>query len=258
MSPGHALSGAAVWLGGWAVAAHYQWADPRPGVLIFGSVVAAGGALLPDLDHPESRVSTCAGPISWLLGHLLSGLGELTYKLTRADGDKRRDGGHRTISHTLVFAVAIGLLATWCGSRWGMWTALVLVAGLGALGLEAALDALPVTNKWEAPLLPALAFATLVWVDGSAWWLGLAVAVGCFVHCLGDCVTESSCPWLWPLPLPTRVRRDGVTETRWQVWKLIGPPKVLRFKVNGPVEHWLVVPALAAGAGYAVYSLIVG
>jgi membrane-bound metal-dependent hydrolase YbcI (DUF457 family) len=256
MSPGHALSGAAVWLGGWAVAQHYQIADPRPDVLIFGAVVAAGGALLSDLDHPESRVSTCAGPISWMLGHLLSGIGEITYKLTRRPADKHRDGGHRTISHTLVFAVLMGWLATWCGARWGMWTGLVLVAGLGSLGLEAALDALPVSSKLEALLAPALAFASLTWLDGSAWWLGLALAVGCFTHCLGDCVTESSCPWLWPIPLPAGKDRRG--ETRWQVWKCIGPPKVLRFKVNGPVEHWLVVPLLAAGAGYATYSLIVG
>jgi hypothetical protein len=132
----------------------------------------------------------------------------------------------------------------------------VLVAGLGALGLEAALDALPVTRKLEAPLLPMLAAATLWWVDGSAWWLGPALAAGCFVHCLGDCVTESSCPWLWPLPLPVRVRRRGGTELEWQVWRCIGPPKILRFKVNGPVEHWVVVPLLAAAAGCAAYMLV--
>jgi membrane-bound metal-dependent hydrolase YbcI (DUF457 family) len=253
MAPGHALSGAAVWLGGWAVAQHYQIADPRPDVLIFGAVVAAGGALLPDLDHPNSRVSTSAGPISWLLGKLLAAIGWLIYQVTRTDHDRDRGGGHRTISHTLVFAVGAGWFATWCGARWGEWAALVLVAGLGALGLEAALDALPITRKLEAPILPALAVATITWVDASAWWLGLALAVGCFVHCLGDCVTESSCPWLWPVPLP--VRRRG--EVEWQLWRCIGPPKILRFKVNGPVEHWVVVPLLAVAAGCATYALVV-
>jgi membrane-bound metal-dependent hydrolase YbcI (DUF457 family) len=254
MAPGHALSGVAVWLGGWAVAQQHLGADPQPDTLIFGAIVTAGGALLPDLDHPNSRVSKCAGPISWTLNKLLAGIGEIAYTVTRRPADKRRDGGHRTISHTLLFAVLISWLATWCGQRWGSWTALVLVAGLGALGLEAALDALPVTRKLEVPLLPALAGAALLLVDGSAWWLGLAVGVGCFVHCLGDCVTESSCPWLWPLPLPAGTDRHG--EVRWQVWRCIGPPKWLRFRVNGPVERWLVIPLLTAAGGYATYSLI--
>ena len=30
-------------------------------------------------------------------------------------------------------------------------------------------------------------------------WLGLAVAVGCLIHVIGDCCTEKGCPVLWPL-----------------------------------------------------------
>src|SRR5258706_13318781 len=50
MGPSHALSGAAVWLGGsWAVD-YFAGYHQTPLELAVGTAVCAGGALLPDLD----------------------------------------------------------------------------------------------------------------------------------------------------------------------------------------------------------------
>lgn len=82
----------------------------------------------------------------------------------------------------------------------------------------------------------------------SARTVGLAVALGCFVHCLGDSLTVSGCPWLFPLPMA------GET---WYEIKLLGP---LSFVTGSRPERWLVRPAFAVGAFLAtpgVWPLVV-
>ena len=39
---------------------------------------------------------------------------------------------------------------------------------------------------------------------GTAGWLGTAVALGMVVHSVGDAITESGAPLLWPLPIRKR------------------------------------------------------
>jgi hypothetical protein len=73
-------------------------------------------------------------------------------------------------------------------------------------------------------------------LDGIGSWIGVAVALGMFVHCLGDSLTRSGCPWLWPLPI------------RGETWYEIRLPKLLRFRTNGPVENLLIAPALVVGS----------
>jgi membrane-bound metal-dependent hydrolase YbcI (DUF457 family) len=56
----------------------------------------------------------------------------------------------------------------------------------------------------------------------QAGWLGTAVTLGMLVHALGDAVTESGAPLLWPLPI--RRRR----------WYPVGGPRPLRWRTGGP------------------------
>ena len=67
---------------------------------------------------------------------------------------------------------------------------------------------------------------------GTAGWLGTALTLGMVVHSLGDAVTETGAPLLWPLRI--RQRR----------WYPVGSPRPLRFRTGGAVEAWLVAPVL--------------
>ena len=60
-----------------------------------GAVIAAGGALVCDMDTPDSRLANALGPLTRLA----------------ARGIGRVFGGHRQGTHSLVFCGAIGLLA---------------------------------------------------------------------------------------------------------------------------------------------------
>jgi hypothetical protein len=75
-----------------------------------------------------------------------------------------------------------------------------------------------------------------------SWKIGIAVALGCLTHCLGDALTESGCPILFPVPIA------GET---WYEIKLLPPG--FRFHTDGLAENYLVLPALVALTGWLVW-----
>lgn len=85
-----------------------------------------------------------------------------------------------------------------------------------------------------AVVLGAVAGWVVALVGGAhlGWLVGLGLAAGCVAHCLGDALTCSGCPFLWPLPI------------RGETWFELRPPRFLRFRTGGPVETFLVAPAL--------------
>lgn len=176
MGKSHAISGAAVWLGGCAGLASV---GHPAGIIamVAGTPICAAAALLPDLDHPNSIASRSLGPVTKLLAWGIS-----------------KSCGHRGLTHTGVAAVAVGGVAT-------------LGAGLG--------------------------------IGWTWWWLGFAIGLGHLVHILGDCMTLSACPLLWPLPIGRLPRdRDG--------WRTVGLWYPLRFRTGKRVELFFVRPMLWA------------
>jgi hypothetical protein len=137
--------------------------------------------------------------------------------------------------------VLCGVGATAAGWWGGRWAATILVFFAASVGVQAILpprwrrvSRLPIPVPTAAAL--TLAYAAYQLTPGSVWWLGLAVGAGPAIHYLGDMLTDSACPLLWPLPLGERGRRRR--------WYPVGPPKILRFNAGGRVERWLVQPAL--------------
>lgn len=106
MGPAHSLSGAAAWLGVGAAAAAAGHPMPWPVVLV-GALICAGAALAPDLDHKAATISRAFGPVSRGLCEIVDKLSYAVYKATRMKGDPRRSGGHRTLTHTWLWAVLI-------------------------------------------------------------------------------------------------------------------------------------------------------
>lgn len=206
------------------------------------AATCAGYALLPDLDHPGSTATNKLGPITRIASAGLRTISAALYRATKGKRDEHCDGTHRHASHTVLFAAVVGAACWATTTAWGGWAALVWLA----FGLLLAYDRL------GTPVLVLFglgAFSWLVQADGpvgvgpvavatldrSAGWLAVAVSVGCLTHCLGDALTESGCPFLFPVPI------CGET------WYEIRPPAWLRFRTGTRAENWVVLPLVLLG-----------
>jgi membrane-bound metal-dependent hydrolase YbcI (DUF457 family) len=251
MGRSHALSG---WCAGLAVA-------PLVGLNSLAEVVpfaaaTAGYALLPDLDHPGASASRLLGPITGLVSRATRLSSAVLYAATKGPRDEDSSGQHRHASHTLAAALLLGVLAASAGRAGGRWA----VLAVAMFGLVLAADVLgdwlllvvlgaglwSVAGTWlpgttglpGTTVLPGITAAAAVQhgLDEIGGWIGVAVTVGMFVHCLGDSLTRSGCPWLWPLPI------------RGETWFEIRPPRGLRFRTDSWVERLMIAPALAIAA----------
>lgn len=288
MGRSHAITGAGLWLAGWGWAATAGLADPGVDVLTVGTMLCTGAALLPDFDHESSHLAYSGARITRRIGKTVvtgepgfeqtlskkdASLGERAtrgfartvgrigagiHAATKLDADRPDKDGHRTITHTFVFALLAGTLVTGLVGLdqkagpipVGSIAAALLVLAFTGLGYAVARSAwggrrrkVKLSRKgrrWHKSTLVAwtLAIYTFVVVPPGAWWIGLAVGAGCAIHCLGDLITESGCPVLWPIPIPaTELRSPGRGLPRrptrvWRTWYLVGTPRWMRFKVT--------------------------
>jgi hypothetical protein len=232
----HATSGAALGLAVAGFAPRIADVAPSPGSVLTFAAVCAGAALLPDLDHPASVATHRFSVFSWLACHAVRPLSATVYSLTRGRRDHGR-GTHRGLTHTTVGAVLLGLGVNLASAAWGtpvlLGTLFVCIA-LAIKGLDALVPGPP-----SLVIAAGLTYAVQEWVPGgtagTAGWLGTAVTLGMLVHAVGDAVTESGAPLLWPVPI------------RGRTWYPVGGPRVTRFRTGGAVESWIVAPALTVG-----------
>lgn len=229
MGPSHAMSGAASGAAV-AVAAAYSTGipvDATSTVVLAG--VTAGAAVLPDLDHPSGTAARTLGPVSRLLSVFINRASSMFAEATGAQG--RRVGGHRTATHTLLFA-AVTAAVTWCAVDLGDQRVTIgIFATLVLLALHSLVR--PVVRKWGSvgAVVIAVVLTLLVTRDMpgmlSPSVMATAVGVGCVVHCAGDAVTRSGVPFFAPfvpvggdrwgavhlLPGPLRIRAAGFGDT---------------------------------------------
>lgn len=229
----HALSGAVL---GFAVAGfgpEVLGTEPTAGSVLTFAGVTAGAALLPDLDHPSSLATRRFSIASWLASRLIRPLSAFVYKLTRSDRDVGI-GTHRGLTHTILGAVVLGAVVNLASAAVGtpvLVGTLFVCLALAIKGLDAIVPG-PPSLLIAAGLTWAVESYLPGGTAGTAGWLGVAVTLGMLVHMVGDALTESGAPLLWP------VRID---ERRWYP---VGNLRPLRFRAGGPVEVWLVAPAL--------------
>ncbi|MDH2424274.1 metal-dependent hydrolase [Sphaerisporangium sp. TRM90804] len=219
----HALSGAALWLlvapglaalpsaGGFAADVAPMVAGVlTPAELIAGTLVCAGAAMLPDLDHPHATIAQTFGPATWVLSKAVNWA----------------SGGHRHATHSLFFAVAAGFGAHLLADRLpvGRDVVVVLMIGLALRALGIGVPGKAMTSGFINIGITAGAFIVLYSQGVQYLWLGVAIAVGCLAHVIGDCLTERGCPVLWPLRhrwvLPYRI---GLKTGRAVEVKVVGP-----------------------------------
>ncbi|WP_062217714.1 metal-dependent hydrolase [Streptomyces sp. NBRC 109706] len=244
MGPAHSLSGAMAWLG---VGAAASWAGhPMPWpVLVVGTLICAGAALAPDLDHKNATISRAFGPLSKILAGFIDKLSAAVYNATRGPKDRRRSGGHRTLTHTWIWAVLLGAGFSGAAIAFGRWAVLATLFIHMVLAVEGLLWRMA---RVSSDVLVWLLGATTAWIlagvlnepgNGANWlfadepyaWLGLPIVLGAIVHTLGDSITISGCPMLWPLPIAGRR------------WYPLGPPSFMRFRAGAWVENKVLMPA---------------
>ncbi|MFI6512409.1 metal-dependent hydrolase [Streptosporangium sp. NPDC050855] len=220
----HALTGAIVWLGLAPPLAAFPLLTEShrfietgvmvnaldPAELVAGTIICAGAAMLPDLDHPSATIAQTFGPVTWALSKAVSWLA----------------GGHRNITHSLAFAVAAGFGAHYLANTYPLGRDIMVILLIG-LALRAVGIAIP-GKKFASAMLNVGMTGGLFIVfrsDNVGYaWLGLAVAIGCLTHVAGDCCTERGCPVLWPIRrkwlLPWKI---GIKTGRAFEQKFLGP-----------------------------------
>jgi membrane-bound metal-dependent hydrolase YbcI (DUF457 family) len=193
-------------------------------VLVLTILGCAGMALLADIDHPKATVAQSFGWPTRTLAQLIETLTGWIYGATRTGRDQVRLGGHRTLTHTILFAAGMFFLTLWLASNTiANVTILFLALYWGIRGFLTRTTKL--TRKWIKKLIPkklrqfltpkllmismASVVPLLMFADKmpllSSWSLALIVGWGTLVHSLGDCLTDSGAPLFFPLPIHGQV-----------------------------------------------------
>lgn len=255
MGPAHSLSGAAAWLVVGGVAEQLGHPMPWP-VLVAGALICSGSALAPDLDQKSATISRAFGPLSLALCGVIDKISTAVFNATRGKGERKRDGGHRTLTHTFPWAVAVGAAFSAAAVYGGRWAVLVILFIHMVLAVEGLLWR---AARVSSDVLVWLLGAATAWIiagimdkpgNGSDWlfageqylWLGLPIVLGALVHSIGDALTVSGCPILWPLPIAGKR------------WYPLGTPRFMRFRAGAKVEMKVLMPAfmVLGGAGGVV------
>ena len=255
MGPSHALSGASVWLAGsWALD-HFAGYGQSPLAVAVGTVVCAGAALLPDLDlsgkvtrnQGGATVARTFGVLSLFVAEVIEKVSLGIYSATRMPRDPRRTNGHRTFTHTLVFAGAIGWGTAYLCARYGKWAVLVVMFLMAGLALRGLFDRWAERAGWLIVTLTSagIALLTATHLPGDRGYpmLGVAVGVGCVVHNFGDMITRSGVPLFWPIPLGARM------------WRMIGVPDPIAIRAGGPGEIFVLRTVFTVVALLAVFAM---
>lgn len=176
----HVATGAAGFLAAVAPAYALTGNALSPGEVACGTLVAAGAALLPDLDHPKATVSRAMGPFSWFASRAISKLA----------------GGHRNGTHSLLALALVGGGAAAVATTGSLVGAFLLCFLCVSLVARLFLDGF---NDVTSAIVAAVVSAGLLAVTPNFDWLPIAVAGGYALHLAGDAITKQGVPLAWPL-----------------------------------------------------------
>lgn len=228
MGRSHAASG---WCSGLLVAPLLGASNPAQSLLVAATV--AGWALAPDLDHPHATATRWGGWATAWLSRGLRALSAVVFEWTRTPRDRDAAGTHRHLSHTAVFAVAVGA-GTAVGTALSPWWGVLVPVAVGTLLAARTL------GMWVLVVgCVPVGWGLLVGGDELSpvrGWIGVAVALGCVVHVLGDALTRAGVPFLWPMQI------GG------QRWFRLGSPRCVRFPAGGRFETRVVFRVFAVAS----------
>lgn len=183
-----------------------------PGQAAVGAIVATCAALVPDIDHRHATISRTYGPITVAVSHVIAKLA----------------GGHRNGTHSLTGILILGGVAQACVMYRDRILAMAVLSGILIVTLAAGVRVLRIPGWIDdlAPIPVVIAGVCMTRIDLTA--VPVALMLGCLAHVIGDCLTNSGCPLLWPLS--TERLKLGL------------------FKTGKRAEKWIVFPALVVAA----------
>ncbi len=242
MGASHAVSGAAAWLfvaGTGPVTLGLIEGVDGPGLGV-GAVVAAGAALLPDIDHRSGTIARSLPPLSTIAA-------VVTEKLS---------GGHRRGTHSIL-GLAIAMFGAVLAARIyvpiGDFGSYYVGAGIGAILLSAfAIRALELVKgrvlAWVASV--SLAAIVVIFAADNWVWFPAAVAVGYAAHLIGDFITTGGIPVMWPVVIkpPKWWRKSPILS---DVWKASGSLSVPLLGNAGSAREKVLVSLLT---GWVVWA----
>lgn len=225
----HALSGVAVWLTAAPALAAVSSTPMTLSQYAAGAVIFGGAAVAPDLDHPKASATNSLPPVSNLLGSVVATVGF----------------GHRKATHSLVgifAATVVGLLLINFLDPVGpailaFFLTAFAIKALGQFKRTYSGVSTPKVFKPGKVATPLIALGVAVFVGslgGDYTWMVVAFVGGVFVHIVGDAITMSGVPWLWPLSRNFRLAA---------------------LRAGGSTEKFVIVPMLAILIGFTAFSL---
>ena len=244
MGPTHAMSGAALWLAGSAVADIAFGIDQSSAELVVGTIAVSGASLYPDIDcagkvtenKGGSTVARSFGVASLLVAEVVERLCYWFYQLTKSKKDKKRKNGHRTFTHTAVHAGLVGLGTGLLAAQFGKPAVIAILFVLTGLAVRGLLPSAVNKKGWivttGVSLAAAFGMFRLLPENRGYWILGLAMGLGCLIHILGDMITKMGSPLLFPIPIKRRL------------WHDIGLPKKYALRAGGKGENQILLPIL--------------
>lgn len=254
MGPTHAMSGAAAWLAGVTTSSALMasMGVDSPTVYFLGAMVAGGAALAPDIDSHSSTVVNSFGFLGKGAHKVANSLSLTVYHATKTRRDEHRENGHRTLFHTPVMAILVGLLVSFLSSLSQTVTLFGKDFSVGQLSTLVTLFIflhLAMAGIFEKKIKNArrkygpyvmmgfsaivtLVTAFLMPAGETYGWLGFAVGFGWFMHLLGDMITKMGVPLLFPLVY------------RGKRWWDVTLPAAFRIRAGGTFEYAFLLPFL--------------
>ena len=274
MGPAHAISGAGITILALGIAMNYateflQYVLAGSTILgILFVAVSTGASLVPDLDNSRSTVNSSLGFIGAALSSVFRFTSKFLQSTIRTKRDDKNPDPHRGFWHTLVGAVTLGAIAVGLSSislkLFDMGELPVTLGGIFYFGITATmlhlflagvakkridkLKKIPVVGELVVLAISVVATASMLFFapEGSALWLGVAIALGCTIHILGDALTTAGVPIFFPIV--------GIIRKKlW--WKT----RFAKFKADdeglNTGVRWVSILMIVTGIGFAVYAL---
>lgn len=190
-------------------------------VFITAVIIIVGSALMPDLDAVKSTSINVLGPIGTVLSKMMRGSSSVIQSTIRSKSDSPNPDPHRGFWHTILSGILIGLLVTGLASinvelfkikDFSVSIATFVVILIIYISIQLLMASLfkSIYKKSKnslismltikgGGLISAIALLALVPSDLSYNWVGAAVTFGWIAHLLGDAMTVSGVPLLFPI-----------------------------------------------------------
>lgn len=233
-------------------------------VLLGAIVVVAGAALLPDFDNVKSTAISALGPIGKLISKITRSFAVAIYTLTKTSKDDDEVNAHRGFWHTIPASIFIGVIVFLTTSipikiiipfinknstigflfavLWLMLCYQLAIASLFSYSVKKLKKDL---FGWTFIIGSSIIFALIILIfspsDIAYSWIAILISLGYIFHILGDTLTVSGTPALWPL------KHKG---KRWWTYRLG------RIHAGSEFEYKIVVPIFIMLIIFAIVKII--